>query len=154
MDDESASYENDFFVTYSSRDERWARWIAGTLESAGYTTIVQAWDFRPGDNFMAAMDLALTTCRHTIGVLSPHYMKSVFTEAEWSAAYLQALLGKQRGFIPVRIAECDPRPLLGPLDYIDLVDLDEADACTRLLAGVADTAPRRVAPPFPGGARS
>ena len=152
--DESASYAKDFFVTYSGRDEQWARWIAGTLESAGYTTVAQVWDFRPGDNFMAEMDLALTTCRHTLGLLSPHYLNSLFTQAEWTAAYRQALRGKRRGFIPVRIAECEPAPLLGPLSYIDLVDLDAVEAETRLLAGVADTPQGRVAPPFPGGTRS
>ena len=154
MDDGSTSYEKDFFITYNGQDEQWATWVAATLEAAGYTTVLQAWDMRPGDNFMATMDHALATCRHTLGLLSPHYLKSVFTRAEWTAAYRQALLGKRRGFIPVRIAECEPAPLLGPLAYIDLVGLAAADAQARLLAGVADTARRRVAPPFPGGARS
>jgi hypothetical protein len=49
----------DFFVTYNGKDERYATWIAATLEAAGYTTVIQAWDFRPGDNFLAAMDRAL-----------------------------------------------------------------------------------------------
>ena len=93
----------DFFITYNGQDERLATWIAATLEAAGYTTVIQAWDFRPGDNFMAAMERALTACRHTIGVLSPGYLASVYTRAEWTAAYRQALLGKPRGFIPVRI---------------------------------------------------
>src|SRR5207249_2721130 len=101
----------DFFITYSSKDEPWPAWVAATLESAGYTVVLQAWDFRPGDNFMANMDDALAGCRHTIGILSPHYLKSVFARAEWTAAYRQAVLGKARGFIPVRVAACDPSPL-------------------------------------------
>jgi hypothetical protein len=156
MDDErSVGYEKDFFVTYSGTDEQWATWIAATLEFAGYTTIVQVWDFRAGENFMVAMDLALAQCRHALGVLSPAYLISLFTQAEWTAAYRQALLGKRRGFIPVRVVKCDPTPLLGPLSYIDLVDLEETDAKDRLLAGVSDRAPLpRIAPPFPGGSRS
>jgi hypothetical protein len=55
--------DKDFFVTYSGQDEPWATWIAAVLEEAGYTTVLQAWDFRPGDNFMAAMDHALGACR-------------------------------------------------------------------------------------------
>lgn len=128
----------DFFITYSGTDERCATWIAAALEAAGYTAVIQAWDFRPGDNFIAAMDQALATCRHTLGVLSPAYLASVFTRAEWTAAFRLTLLGQPRGFIPVRIAECDLNPLLGTLAYIDLVGVSDAEARRRLLAGVAD----------------
>jgi len=144
----------DFFITYNGKDENWATWIAAALEDAGYTTTIQAWDFRPGDNFMAAMDQALTECRHALGVLSSNYLASVFTRAEWTAAYRQALLGKPRGFIPVRIAPCDVTPLLGPLEYIDLVGVDEAEARRRLLDGVADRVDRVPGDPgYPGDPR-
>jgi hypothetical protein len=132
----------DFFITYNSKDEHRATWIAGTLEDAGYTTIIQAWDFRPGDNFIAAMDRALATCSHTLGVLSPDYLASVFTQAEWTAAFRLTLLGRPRGFIGIRIADCDLNPLLGTLAYIDLVGVDESEASRRLLEGVADRVDR------------
>jgi len=139
----------DFFVTYNGKDEPCAIWIAAALEAAGYTTAIAAWDFRPGDNFIAAMDRALTTCRHTIGVLSPDYLASVFTRAEWTAAYRQTLLGKPRGFIPVRIVACDLTPLLGTLAYIDLAGIEESEARRRLLAGVAGRAERVARGGFP-----
>src|SRR6185437_13785901 len=101
------------------------------------------------------MDHALATCRHTLGVLSPSYLASVFTRAEWTAAYRQALLGKPRGFIPVRVAKCDVTPLLGPLAYIDLVDVEETEAKDRLLEGVAERGGRGPGTVrYPGGARS
>jgi hypothetical protein len=31
----------DIFISYSRADERWAIWIANTLESAGYRTMLQ-----------------------------------------------------------------------------------------------------------------
>ena len=37
----------DFFISYNHKDEQWATWIAKTLEDSGYTTIIQAWDFKP-----------------------------------------------------------------------------------------------------------
>jgi hypothetical protein len=148
-------YESDFFITYNGNDENWATWIAATLEATGYTVVIQKWDFRPGDNFMVAMDHALTTSRHTLGVLSPNYLASVFTRAEWTAAYRQALLGKPRGFVPVRVAKCDVAPLLGPLAYIDLVDIEETEAKNRLLEGVAERVSRDTGGAhYPGGARS
>lgn len=39
-----------FFISYNSADSQWAQWIAWQLEEAGYTTVIQAWDFRPGSN--------------------------------------------------------------------------------------------------------
>lgn len=138
----TTTHRRDFFVTYNRHDDEWAEWIAGELETAGYTTVLQKWDFLPGDNFMAKMDRALAECRHTLGVLSPSYLKSVFTAAEWTAAYRQALLGKERGYIPVRVVECEPEGLLGPVAFIDLVDCDEDEARRRLLEGVGNKAER------------
>jgi hypothetical protein len=40
----------DFFISYNEADRGWAEWIAWQLEAEGYSTIVQAWDFRPGGN--------------------------------------------------------------------------------------------------------
>jgi hypothetical protein len=141
----------DFFVTYSHHNADWAEWIAAELEAAGFTTALDAWDFRPGDNFIAKMDGALAGCRHALGVLSQSYLESVFARAEWTAAYRQTVLGKDRGFIPVRVGKCDLSPLLGPVVYIDLVGVDEDEARQRLLDGVAQRTQRRARRPgFPG----
>ena len=43
--------EKDFFISYNRADRTWAEWIAWQLEEAGYTTVLQAWDFGPGSNF-------------------------------------------------------------------------------------------------------
>jgi phage replication-related protein YjqB (UPF0714/DUF867 family) len=37
----------DFFISYTGADRAWAEWIAVQLEAAGYSTVLQAWDFRP-----------------------------------------------------------------------------------------------------------
>ena len=46
----------DFFVSYTGVNESWARWICVQLEQAGYTTVSQALDFRPGQDFVHAQD--------------------------------------------------------------------------------------------------
>ncbi len=45
----------DFFISYTRIDRGWAEWIAWQLEEAGYTAVIQAWDFRPGSNFVQEM---------------------------------------------------------------------------------------------------
>ena len=35
----------DFFISYTHNDADWAEWIGYALEEAGFTVILQAWDF-------------------------------------------------------------------------------------------------------------
>jgi TIR domain len=78
--------ERDFFISYTGADVAWAEWIAQTLEDAGYQTVVQAWDFRPGQDFVHQMQQATQQAARTIAVLSPAYLGSAFGEAEWRVA--------------------------------------------------------------------
>jgi uncharacterized protein YgbK (DUF1537 family) len=77
----------DFFVSYTHADQGWAEWIAWHLEEAGYHTMIQAWDFLAGGNFVLDMDAAARQATRTIAVLSPDYFDSKFTPSEWAAAF-------------------------------------------------------------------
>jgi hypothetical protein len=79
--------ELDFFISYTGVNEPWARWIAVELERAGYTTVSQTMDFRPGHDFVQAMQQATLKARRTIVVLSPAYARSQYGEAEWRPAF-------------------------------------------------------------------
>jgi hypothetical protein len=59
--------EQDFFISYSNVDSVWAEWIAWQLVAAGYTVIHQSWDFKPGSNFVLAMDRLLHRRAHHRG---------------------------------------------------------------------------------------
>src|SRR5262245_20584964 len=117
----------DFFISYTQVDCSWAEWIAWQLEEAGYTTVIQAWDFRPGRNFVLDIQHAAAGSERTIAVLSPAYLESClqpgFTAAEWAAAFARDPTGRQ-GLLPVRIHDCELRGLLSPIVCIDLVGLD------------------------------
>ncbi len=97
----------DFFISYTRADQAWAEWIAWQLEAAGYTTVIQAWDFRPGSNFVEAMQQASAAAERTIAVLSPDYLTSPFTRPEWQAAFAQDPTGEKGLLLPVRARECD-----------------------------------------------
>ena len=62
----------DFFISYNKADLSWAEWIAWQLESAGNSTIIQAWDFRPGSNFVIDMQRAATEAERTIAYILSH----------------------------------------------------------------------------------
>jgi hypothetical protein len=124
------------------------------LEEAGYTTIIQAWDFRPGGNFVADMQRATTQAERTIAVFSPDYLASRFTLPEWNAAFAQDPTGAQSLLLPVRVRECEPKGLLPQIVYIDLVGLNSDAAKEALLAGVKRGRAKPPTPPaFPGPAQ-
>jgi tetratricopeptide (TPR) repeat protein len=141
----------DFFISYNKADRAWAEWIAWQLEEAGYTVIVQAWDFRPGSNFVLGMQQAAIEGSRTIAVLSPDYLAAMFTQPEWAAAFAQDPTGEKGTLLPVRVRECEIKGLLHPIVYIDLFKLEEATAKRELLDGVKrDRAKPESAPDFPG----
>ena len=126
----------DFFVSYAGADQAWAEWIAEQLEDGGYTTLLQAWDFRPGSDFLHQMQQATSSAQRTVAVLSPAYFGSSFGEAEWRAAFAKDPTGELGLLLPVRVQACQPPGLLASRIYIDLVGLDESTAKARLRAGI------------------
>jgi hypothetical protein len=55
------SQARDFFISYTQVNRPWAEWIAVQLEAAGYTTLLQVWDFRPGSDFLHQMQQPTTS---------------------------------------------------------------------------------------------
>ena len=137
----------DFFVSYTGVNEPWARWICVQLERAGYSTVSQALDFRPGQDFVHEMQAAATSATRTIAVLSPAYFGSRFGEAEWRVAFAADPSGERGLLVPVRVQPCDPPGLLATRVYVDLVDVDE-----RRGAGTAAGGGRPAAPAADNGA--
>lgn len=141
----------DFFISYTKADLPWAEWIAWQLEAAGYTTLIQAWDFRPGSNFVLEMDRASQEAEQTVAVLSPSYLDAAYTHPEWAGAFARDPKGEKSLLLPVRVLDCHLKGLLAQVVYIDLVGLDEEDAKNRLLAQVRSGRGKpHLKPLFPG----
>jgi tetratricopeptide (TPR) repeat protein len=152
MGDRRGGTGRDFFVSYTSADRQWAQWIGWQLTQAGYQVVLQAWDMVPGTDFVHEMQLATTTARRTVAVLSPSYFSSRFGEAEWRVAFANDPTGEQGLLVPVRVAAFDPPGLLATRVYIDLVGKGQDAARAALLEGVQGRAAvlPAVEPAFPG----
>jgi tetratricopeptide (TPR) repeat protein len=125
-----------FFISYTSSDQEIAEWIAWIIEEAGYTTVIQAWDFSSGKIFPWEMHKASEECERTIAVLSPEYFKSRFTPVEWSAAFVKDPTGDYGKLIPIRACDFDVPGIFGAISYIDLVGLNENEAKQKLLSEI------------------
>ncbi|MDJ0708292.1 MAG: tetratricopeptide repeat protein [Leptolyngbyaceae cyanobacterium MO_188.B28] len=138
-----------FFVSYNSADKAWAEWIAWTLEEAGHTCVIQAWDFQPGENFVLRMQKAVTETDKTIAVLSDNYLKAEFTQPEWAAAFVKDAKSQERKLIPIRVKDCQPRGLLESIVYVDLIGLEVEVARQAILDALPDRLKPDSEPAFP-----
>ncbi|HIK43963.1 MAG TPA: toll/interleukin-1 receptor domain-containing protein [Leptolyngbyaceae cyanobacterium M65_K2018_010] len=141
----------DFFISYNKADKAWAEWIAWVLEEHGYTVIIQAWDFRPGGNFILDMQRATAEAQRTILVLSDAYLNGLYTQPEWAAAFKPDPTSTARKLLPIRVAPCNPTGMLAALVYVDLVGKSETEAETLLLEALPDRAKPTSRPRFPQG---
>jgi TIR domain len=96
-----------FFISYNKADRTWAEWIAWQLEGAGYRVVIQAWDFRPGCNFVLEMDRATKECARVLAVLSPDYVASLFAQPEWAVYFAQDPTSEKRLIVSVRVREVE-----------------------------------------------
>lgn len=141
----------DFFISYASADQSWAEWIGYVLEEEGFTVVIQAWDFRPGSNFVLEMQKAAAEADRTIMVLSPDYLKSQFASSEWAAAFAKDPQGLERKLVPIMVRQCSPIGLLSSLVHIVLAGKDQEPARELLTSGVnAKRAKPARRPNFPG----
>ncbi|MEL7085968.1 MAG: toll/interleukin-1 receptor domain-containing protein, partial [Cyanobacteria bacterium J06597_1] len=140
----------DFFVSYNSHDLAWAEWIGWILEEAGYSVVIQAWDFRPGGNFVLEMQAAAVGTEKTIAVLSHSYLDAEYTQPEWAAAWVDDPRGLAKKLIPIRVGKCQPTGLLKPIIYADCVEVSETVAKQRVLDALLKRAKPPQKPPFPG----
>lgn len=148
----------DFFISYSPADEQWASWIAWTLEEAGYRTVIQAWDFVAGTNFIDFMDRGVSESVAVIAVLSQHYGRSTYGRMEWQAALRAEPEEPERKLITVRVEDMPIEGLLATITYVDLVGVTDPDTArgmllTRVGQAVEGHARPGRRPGYPGSTR-
>ncbi len=139
----------DFFISYTGTDSKYAEWVAQLLEENNYSVIIQAWDFRPGDNFVSKINESLIECKKLIVILSNNYLSSKWCEAEWTSKLTEQIKLNERRIIPIRIEPIDLKGLFSPIVYIDIVDKTEQEAALEILNGISETHPRIAINKFP-----
>ncbi|MEN3309251.1 MAG: hypothetical protein V7603_5453, partial [Micromonosporaceae bacterium] len=144
----------DFFISYSPADERWATWLAWEFEAAGYRTMLQAWDFVPGTNFIDFMDRGVRDTAVVVAVLSERYLSSTYGKLEWQAALRADPGGTGSKLVTVRVEDCPLDGLLATITYVDLVGVADPDRARglvleRMRQALAGRAKPVLRPTFP-----
>ncbi len=136
----------DFFISYSPTDEQWATWIAWELETAGYSAMLQAWDFMPGTNFLDFVDCGVSEASVVVAVLSRSYLTSRYGRLEWQAA-LRADPDYVNPLVTIRGEDWPVEGLLSVITYLDLVGVTDPKAAReQLLERIRQTVAGRTTP--------
>lgn len=156
MDRRTDSRPTDIFVSYSPADERWASWLAWELEAAGFRTMLQAWDFVPGTNFIDFMDRGVSEAALVLAVLSNNYLRSRYGRMEWQAALRADPDNPVSKLVTVRLEDCQVDGLLSTITWVDLVGVTDPDharalVLTRISEALDGRAKPVSGPAFPNG---
>ncbi|AQZ64728.1 High-affnity carbon uptake protein Hat/HatR [[Actinomadura] parvosata subsp. kistnae] len=146
----------DIFVSYSPADTAWATWIAWELEAAGYRTMIQAWDFVPGTNFIDFMDRGVSEAKLVVAVLSRNYLGSRYGRLEWQAALRADPDNPSNKLVTIRLEDVPLEGLLSTITWVDLLGVTDPGEARALLLGrvreaLAGRAKPEAAPAFPDG---
>lgn len=105
---------DNIFISYSRRDEYFARCLAADLQESGAGIWIDVDDIPAGAKWSTAIQEGLRTCDVLILIISPDSMESVNVEDEW-----QYFLDKNKPIIPVYWRDCEPHFQLRRLQYVD-----------------------------------
>jgi GTPase SAR1 family protein len=141
----------DIFISYTSSDDNWAKWIAKELEVLGHNTHVHEWEINAGDDIYAWMEKHHDAADHVLCVVSDEYMKAPYSTLERNSALWQAA-GKRPGFVLMAaVKPCSLPTLTDHLSRCELYGLPDEMARQRFHAFMAKRkSPATIA--FPGEA--
>ena len=131
-------FKYDVFLSYRQQepDKTWVRkTLLPKLKAEGLKVFIDYVDFELGEPIVTEMERAVVQSRYTIGVLSPNYLTSNFTDLESMLSEHLGLEKARARFIGVCASPVQPRLGIRARYYLDMTDDDEFDtAIARLVA--------------------
>ncbi|PSB31923.1 toll/interleukin-1 receptor domain-containing protein [Stenomitos frigidus] len=125
----SVPYDYDVFISYSTKDSEWVRGeLVQRLEAAGLRCCIDYRDFRLGAPAIKELERASTTSRKTLMVLTPHYLKSKWTEFERYMPQTADPLNEERRLIPLLKELCELPRSISYLTYLNFAASDDLES--------------------------
>lgn len=109
------------FISYAHADLKAAETIASALARANLKAFFDLNSLSPGQNWIAAIQEALSKAGYLVALISTASLKSVWVQQEWTAMLSRQLKGTGGGVVvPLRLEDVEPPLLLSTLQRIDL----------------------------------
>lgn len=120
------------FISHSSQDKQFARWLSVDLANAGHRPWLDEWEIRAGDSIPTQIGLGIDECDFVLVLLSNSAISSHWVEREWQAKFWKEVNENQVMVIPVLLEDCSIPTLLQTKKYADFRS-DYADGLETLL---------------------
>ena len=123
------------FISHTSSDKTWAEWIAWTLEEAGHTAHLDAWEIEGGENIMNWMMQKFEDSHYVLCVCSPAYFEEdrEYSAMERLAALWNDPVSKKTRARFVVVERCALPQLIQPIKRLHLYDLSRDEAREQLV---------------------
>ena len=116
------------FISYSRKDIKFARRLAGDLEKAGFDVWWDVSDLKGGDDWVRFIPAAIEASQYFVVLLSPNSIQSEWVEKEYSYA-----IRHRKKIIPAMIKLCAVPFSLHTINYVDFINVDYATGVNKLL---------------------
>lgn len=120
----SARYTNDrkgakVFISHSSKDKGFAKWLATDLSAAGHQPWLDEWSIEVGESIPQKISEGISEADFVIVILSEASAASRWVEREWHAKYWDEVSSGRIAVLPVLFQDCSVPELLKTKKYAD-----------------------------------
>lgn len=95
------------FISHSSKDKEFVRWLAVDLANAGHYPWLDEWEIRVGESIPTKVSQGIQSCDAMVVVLTEHAVTSRWVENEWQAKYWEEITEGQIKVLPALARQCE-----------------------------------------------
>ncbi len=122
------------FISYSRKDIKYARRLAGDLEKAGFDVWWDISDLKGGDDWLRLIPAAIAASQHFVVLLSPDSIKSAWVSKEYTYA-----LANRMKIVPAMIKPCPVPFALNTINYVNFTTDDYSTGLNNLLVALGSS---------------
>ena len=119
MHDVLTSFGRDLFVSYSSKDKKFAKKLAEDLTSFGVKVWIDFWEMKVGDSLNKKIQVGISASSWLGIILTPNSVNSSWVEKELNAALIRELEKKDVFILPLLYIDCEIPLFLKDKIYAD-----------------------------------
>lgn len=107
------------FISHSSEDKPFARWLASDLKAVGHKPWLDEWQIRVGESIPKKISMGLKDANFVLVILSENSVKSNWVEREWQNIYWNEVQSGTTMVLPILYSDCEVPELLKTKKYAD-----------------------------------
>jgi len=111
--------KKEVFISHSSKDKNFAKWLAVDLANTGHKPWLDEWDIKVGESIPKRINEGIRDCDFVVVILTDNSVRSNWVETEWQAKYWDEIQVGEVKVIPALFSDCEIPTLLKMKKYAD-----------------------------------